>query len=744
MGKVNYEFDPRIKFINPYNFIPADWKETKRNSIVGAKGNLSGMMKCRLITKTPIAIPDTEKGVTDEAKHVTYPFMEDPDGKHMIPGSSLRGVIRSVYETVTDSCFVTVDPKQRITKRATMNECGKPGLLEFDDKSQKWILYEAERFLIMMDTSETRYRPFKQRDNKNRHTRSELKGDLEESNSEADKRGYGAKVWFETEDETYYSKKRNKKGEIINVEIGKIVTQLEFSEDKKLKEGYLYIGEVPSKESGCNPSKHFESVFSFKKDTNDQATEDRKMVDTIDERDLEVIRELHRMYNDKTVNRSKGSEKWYEGIIQLIEKKKVVPIWYRKDGENIVLSLASIGRIVFQKKMGTLLGKKKGCEDRNELCPACSLFGMTGNESVGSRVRITDAREIKGKMVQNVTLKELSGPKISYLPFYAKEGDGNDIPSTYDAKDVNIRGRKYYWHSQVNPELSFTKEKTERNSTMDLLENAEFEFCVYFDSIDQKQLDTLKWVLTLGDNSEGSSLCHKIGHGKPLGLGSVKIVIDEVLSRKYDGNKGYSCVVENGEVNVKPKDLQLAHTNEILKILNMESTKNKDFIVRYPYVIPTAGFKDNELASHQWFSKNRIEGSSLPEITNAITMPLYPICPSRNADGNNGNHYGRGNGTQGAGGNHNNRPLKIRGQEYTVTVIKYEPGNKGDLVYVKFQFEDKSTVKIPYSKLNPDSHNRIFKRIEDLPIGSQYVVKYTSTSEANGKKYPEWKVVRKL
>ena len=250
----NYKFvkdDPDIKFINPYNFIPADWKETKRDSIVGSKGNLSGMMKCRLITKTPIAIPDTEKSVTDESKHVTYPFMEDPDGKHMIPGSSLRGVIRSVYETVTDSCFVTVDPAQRITKRASMSESGTPGLLEFDSQDDQWVLYEAERYPIMMHSNEKRYRKFGEADGAYADYKKYTRDDLINKFG-----GYGEKVRFTHVEETYINKREIPLGKIV-VEIG-----------KGQAEGYLYIGEVPplDPQGRVQTTKHFEDIFSFARD----------------------------------------------------------------------------------------------------------------------------------------------------------------------------------------------------------------------------------------------------------------------------------------------------------------------------------------------------------------------------------------------------------------------------------------------------------------------------------------------
>ena len=105
--KYSYPFG-KHEFINPYNFVPVSWKNKEFLSAEKDEDNLiSGVMHCSLYTRSPIAIPDTEKKIIDERQHKTYPFMKNPAGKYMIPGSSVRGAIRSVYETITDSCFVT-------------------------------------------------------------------------------------------------------------------------------------------------------------------------------------------------------------------------------------------------------------------------------------------------------------------------------------------------------------------------------------------------------------------------------------------------------------------------------------------------------------------------------------------------------------------------------------------------------------------------------------------------------------
>jgi hypothetical protein len=70
-----------------------------------------------------------------------------------------------------------------------------------------------------------------------------------------------------------------------------------------------------------------------------------------------------------------------------------------------------------------------------------------------------------------------------------------------------------------------------------------FSFDVYFDQITSKQLKELIWVITLGENQSDSNLQHKLGHAKPLGYGSVKLIIDKEKSmiREFKFAEGGAC-----------------------------------------------------------------------------------------------------------------------------------------------------------------------------------------------------------
>lgn len=561
-----------LQFVNPYNFVSVDWSDIERKDIVERVGELTGVMSCKLYTRSPIAIPDTVSVKEDSDQHKTYSFMRTVDNKLMIPGSSLRGVLRSVYETASDSCFVTSDIKQIATRRSGMRQFGKAYLLSYTDNG--WQLKKAERYLIIID--DDRYKPFR---------KPEFRDYVRWRDSDLRRHKYGEKIQFDP-GEVYI----NKNG----IEVGTVVKEIS---DEGTETGYLYLGEAAPKEAKASTNKHFESIFV--------EVRGEKPI-PISDMQIDRLKEIYKQYNDPALNRclTENHPNYYKGVIECIEAKKTIPVWYNVQHDNV--SLASIGRIAYQKTMGDMLGVKRPCIERNSLCKACSLFGMAKDEGkVGSRVRVTDAVSCgDNTIIPEVTLKELSSPHISYTPFYLDVKDGA-FPS-YDTEGATLRGRKYYWHDLHRNYA--TSEKTKRNATMDLADGVKsenrnvFEFKIYFNNITQDELEELKWVITLGENNVNSNKCHKIGHGKPIGLGSVKITIEDITLRKFDIVNGTYRNIQaslNIENYKNIKEFDKVSCRELQVITDLLSVTG----VSYPFIedaVPNV----NSTASHQWFREN--------------------------------------------------------------------------------------------------------------------------------------------
>lgn len=539
-------------FVNPYNFVAYDSEKIKRNIDVKKKdsSNLhTGYISCRLITRTPLAIPDTHEGTAING-HYSYPFMRI-NGEIMIPGSSIRGVIRSTYEAVTDSCMVTAR-EDSITARTDSSDAYKPCVLKYENG--QWNLYKARRVSWYIEGK-----------NHKQFNSCKVKGET-----------------YRWGDKVFITEKKQIKSSTV-----KKIWHKATQETKIF--GYVYIGEY-------FPNKHAESVFVI--------SENPDMI-------LDVGRELKRLeetlndYRSEKLN--KQLDKKHHGYpgYEYAKQNGSIPLWYKKKGDHVYLSLAAIGRMAYENNLISLEGHP--CNDRTELCPACSLFGMISDapgESFGSRIRINDAELEKDTGRKKVTLRELGEPRPSYLPFYAKDAKG------YDDTDSGIRGRKYYWHhpdAAKNSSEYQTDKQTKRNSTMELQNpGSEFVFRIYYNGISEEQLQELEWVLTFGENTRASSLCHKFGHGKPLGLGSAKVIIEKRFERKLKSGKylvSLSTVPE--KIDATARIMNSTGYEDMCMIADFNAISDE---ISYPYVgdrEDRENAKGNDNAALLWFKNNK-------------------------------------------------------------------------------------------------------------------------------------------
>ncbi|HLL85274.1 MAG TPA: RAMP superfamily CRISPR-associated protein, partial [Longimicrobium sp.] len=78
------------------------------------------MLTCRITAEGPVFVSDSREVHPAGDEHRSYRFFRDPDGSPCIPASTLRGVVRSVFEAVTNSCWEHVADRRlshRITAR---------------------------------------------------------------------------------------------------------------------------------------------------------------------------------------------------------------------------------------------------------------------------------------------------------------------------------------------------------------------------------------------------------------------------------------------------------------------------------------------------------------------------------------------------------------------------------------------------------------------------------------------------
>ncbi|GER82285.1 hypothetical protein KTAU_09230 [Thermogemmatispora aurantia] len=107
--------------MNPYDFARIDWSRPpeRRKPVwhhrlfgAGLPRLYSGRLELRLTARTPIfiaaySLAAAGKAIKDPKKPV--PFIQDRTGHYIIPGTSLKGLLRSLVETLGNGCLTLFD-----------------------------------------------------------------------------------------------------------------------------------------------------------------------------------------------------------------------------------------------------------------------------------------------------------------------------------------------------------------------------------------------------------------------------------------------------------------------------------------------------------------------------------------------------------------------------------------------------------------------------------------------------------
>ena len=155
------------------------------------------------------------------------------------------------------------------------------------------------------------------------------------------------------------------------------------------------------------------------------------------------------------------------------------------------------------------------------------------------RVCVTDAQLQPGQgnvwvSAQPITPKILGSPKPTTFQHYLVQTEPNDKKSlrhyaSPTPAETVIRGHKLYWHKpnlqRSDWEESPTKIKSgaedrQHTNIKPVRAGVQFRFRIYFEDLDDRELGALVWLLKI---AAADGYRFKLGMGKPLGLGSIKL-----------------------------------------------------------------------------------------------------------------------------------------------------------------------------------------------------------------------------
>ncbi len=242
------------------------------------------------------------------------------------------------------------------------------------------------------------------------------------------------------------------------------------------------------------------------------------------------------------------------------------------------------GRVDYEKKVP---GSFQHCSTNIHLCIACRMFGMLKHRASGvflGKVNIGDARSYTDKVYKYDPMYTavLVEPKPHHQDFYLDKTKGH------------IAGRKYYFHHAQNVEphsangpIDFNGKPANRY-IQPLDYETQFHFRIDFTNLESNEFAALILAVILEENMR-----HKIGYGKPLGLGSIYLLptrltlidyaaryLEESTARGksiFEGDALWKVLYEHVDAFSRHKRLQALAMEDLRRIWRWPADPNMDY-----------------------------------------------------------------------------------------------------------------------------------------------------------------------
>ena len=539
---INHVHNDR-KAIAPYNFVelPDKIVEVDKNSLPSHdryhSDRHTGKIECTLTTSSPLYIrcgytldeyaDFSEKlfyQLTEEQKSKRADFFKNPSNlKPVIPGSSLRGMLRTLVEIITFSKIDRVSGEDHFFFRAVAADQEDP------------LKTEYSKYLNKNNIRAGYLR--KQGDNWVIHPVREIQGVTFAWVKEAHISGLAE--FIPMDDENYVPQ----------------YIQISYSEIRRRQSGYFAEDvSLPN----VYPSNSGVLVTSGNMKSNSDAP---------------TVRRNHcivfpKSPNPRTFEIDKSAIQHYQSALTKFQKdipfsenngvlKEDRPIFYCQPeaGNPVTLFGQSPNfRIPFSPQgngqsatardfIPPILKDPEKEEDRKPIIDiAESIFGYVrrdkrkdSDQALAGRIFVSDAMYTSKDDVwdqeQAIIPQILTGPKPTTFQHYLVQPQETNAEKRllkhYASQGTVIRGHKFYWHKGSNPQIRHPNpqdaqenHETQITKIKPINVGVSFEFNIYFENLSEIELGALLWVLEV---AQDDNYRLSLGMGKPLGMGAIKI-----------------------------------------------------------------------------------------------------------------------------------------------------------------------------------------------------------------------------
>ncbi|GIV98041.1 MAG: CRISPR-associated RAMP family protein [Herpetosiphonaceae bacterium] len=516
----------------PYNFVElpeavAQAEELPTQDRYHAD-RLTGRITCRLTTESPLYIrcglTAQELRQGRQAKDQPDFFYLDPESKEpVIPGSSLRGMLRTLveiagfgkierviskrlcYRAVGDTTSIGNHYRQRLIKTrddGVMVPLVQAGYMH--KESGQWWIVPAQKSPIDQTTF------------------ARIEWSMIPSQLRSSKGSEKAKQIFVVIDPAQEHPHGNGRIKLYYAKVRKA----EARAQPRFEEGVLV-------ETGKMPNKHMQFVFRPKDTTADQ---------------IKIPEEIILAYQEQ-LTPAQEDLLGKDGILQ-----EGHPVFYLLEDEKLVF----IGHTMMFRlpyKHTPLDFVPSALRRSSDIDLAEAIFGyvrgerQTADQARAGRVFIGDARLDPGQSdwwlhPEPFQPKILGSPKPSTFQHYLTQSSLNQRGlKHYDSKpgeETVIRGHKLYWHKgsvgyKEIADPNAKEDSTQHTTFKPIRPGLTFTFSLSFENLSKVELGVLLWVLRLAADERYRL---KLGMGKPLGMGAVKIESQVALSERGERYRG--------------------------------------------------------------------------------------------------------------------------------------------------------------------------------------------------------------
>ena len=537
--------DKPIKIVVPYNFIPLsswvytpDWAKKACHDIP-FKDGISGKIRYRLKNSTPICVGHQKnaEGVLDWEK--------DSEGRYVIPGSSVKGMLRTALEIVSFGRMKCFYNRKHASRHSIGNVMSSDNSM-FDrlpvlvkpEKDGNWKYFVTEYNPEMKPVCAS-----VKIDN--------LNLGLNQDSKAADKLtkimnlyGRGEKlpiVYAEIKDSEGISRNQWKKNrDKQRKTYWKEVVSISEKKDEKHQYAGMFLfmdKNVSNNRSNPKANQYTDYFFIFDEDKLKDPRNWKHM-------DIDLVQNL----KQSMAPLKKGEDTLFDLYCTHMNDIAGFPVWYlrsKNSESDSSLGFCQVMRHVYKKSVKDLVEAQHKIEGAD--LPT-TMFGYCSNKeddmSLGSRIGFSDlvGINIKKTKVEQYVLAE---PKSSFYPEYLGKFS---YKKPYD-EGSRIAGRKIYKVRDRLAEPNIANDNQNVVSKINFVEkDSEFEGTIVFHNLKPEELGALVWVMTFGEglkteDSSKSSYYHLLGHARAFGAGAVQFELGSE-SFEFPSYQKFSDTVE--------------------------------------------------------------------------------------------------------------------------------------------------------------------------------------------------------